>query len=177
MSDEQNNQGQLDYSFYEKDKKDDFNVFLQNMDKPVEILVYKLRGIQVVYDSKTGQPVEKQMAKPLMNDMGINFFEGMLRTYFTPNLYMSKLGEHQANNYIIGTKKQIGTIVNKNRIAWAIKTENIRPVISLISSLVSFGLTKAKSDKEFFEKIMQAKITNQAKAQQQYNDMFGFGGE
>ena len=165
----------VSHSFFEKLDTEDYNKFIQSMEKPIEAFELRLRGQEIVYSSQTEKYVVKQVATPQMNENGINYVEGMLRSHLNPNLYMSQLGENQADRYIIGTKKQIGSIINRNRIAWDIKIDNVRPVISVICSLIAFGITKAKTDKEFMQNTIQAKYANMSRdGQNHQQEDFGF---
>ena len=175
LMDEQQNRD-VSHTFFDKMDSEDYNKYIQNMEKPIETLILKFRGCEVVYSPDLQKYVVKQTSKPQMNDEGINYYEGLLRSHLIPNLYMAQMEDQQAHNYIIGAKKQIGIITNRNRITWGITIDNIRPIISVICSVVAFGIIKSKTDKEFMANTIQAKYANMSRDGQAHRPQdFGFG--
>lgn len=167
----------LPHSFYERADTEDYNKFMQTMEKPIEKLILKLRGREIVYDKESQSYKEVSRSTPMMNENGVNYVQGLLESVLMPNTYMAKLEEGQSRRYIIGTKKQIGKIVNTNRINWQIELRNIRPTISLISMLIAMALIKAKSDKDFLSETISARYANMSRdgqRQQQDGQNFGF---
>lgn len=172
---EEQNPAQMPYSFYDKVDTEDYNKFMQSMEKPIQNLVNRLRGVEVVYDKEAREYKEVIKTRPMLNSAGINYVEGMLGSLLNPNLYMSAIKDGQAKRYTIGAKKQIGVIINRNRINWGITIDNIRPVISLLCSIVAFAISKAQSDKDFLENVMASKyLSQQAPRQESGPENFGF---
>lgn len=152
-------------------KQDDFNRYIQEMEVPINRLDLYLAAKEIVKDENGDDVmVSVEGEHERMNKHGREFVKSLLRTFLSPNTYMSAITDKDIDRLYDVEIQTIQDDLYPRINEFACSKNDISSVYSRICSIIYLALKKARGDKEAIFKTMSS--TNQPAPPQQSGGLF-----
>lgn len=134
---------------------DDFNKYIQEMEKLIHDTELFLMGEEERKDLKTGILQVLKVGEPLVNLYGKNAVLNWYRTYLNPNTYMALTKNSDTYNNFIHDANAAADDLWVNRKKYGMSRAGCRAVYEKMMFLFFMALRKAETDKEYIYKNTQ----------------------
>ena len=147
-------------------KQEDFNRYIQEMEVPINRLDLYLAAMEIVKDEK-GDDVMIRLdgESERMNKHGREFVKSLLRTFLSPNTYMSAITDKDIDRLYDVEIQTIQDDLYPRMNEFKCSKNDISAIYSRICSIIYLALKKARGDKDAIFQNMQS--SNQPQQPQQ----------
>lgn len=167
------NMSGTEYAEIFQKKQDDFNRYIQEMEVPITRLDLYLAGMSMIKDDKGDEVMVKlDGVKERMNLHGREFIKSKLRTFLSPNTYMSAIMDADVNRVyqveILCLASDLYPRINE----FACSENDASAIYDKCCSIIYLALKKARGDKDSIYGSMSSHNA-QIQQPQQQGGMFG----
>ena len=149
-----------EYAEIFKKKEDDFNRYIQEMEVPINRLDQYLAGV-VIQKDENGDEKEVQVEPQRVNLHGREFIKSRLRTFLSPNTYMSEVTDKDIDRIYEVEIQTLQDDLYPRINEFACSRGDISAIYSMCSSIIYLALKKARGDKNAIFKGMSSLNTPQ----------------
>lgn len=129
-------------------KQDDFNRYIQEMEVPITRLDLYLAGMAMVRDEKGDEVMQKlDGVKERMNLHGREFIKSKLRTFLSPNTYMSELTDKDVDRVYQVEIQCLQDDLYPRMNEFACSRNDISAIYDKCCSIIYMALKKSRRDK------------------------------
>lgn len=160
------NMSGTEYSNIFLKKEQDFNRYIQEMEMPINRLDLYLAAKEMMKDEKGDDVlVDVEGEHERMNKHGREYVKSYLRTFLSPNTYMSAVNDREIDRLYDVEIQSLQDDLYPRIVEFGCSKNDVSAVYSRICSIVYMALKKARGDKEAIFKTMSS--TNIPQQQQQ----------
>jgi hypothetical protein len=130
-------------------KQEDFNRYIQEMEVPITRLDLYLAGMAMIKDERgDDQMIHLEGVKERMNLHGREFLKSRLRTFLSPNTYMSAIQDSDVDRVYQVEIQTLQDDLYPRMNEFACSRNDISSIYSMTCSIIYLALKKAREDKK-----------------------------
>lgn len=147
----------VDVSVLNRERANDFNKWIQEMEQMIAMVDLYMEGKQVVTDAITRRTgILEDKGSKLCNLKGRQYVHSRLISYLNPNLYMSMLENHDVERCYRIDMANFVCDLHLSLEEFDMTPSGARRVTSLVAPVIFFALRKAQTDKKFMYQSMNS---------------------
>jgi hypothetical protein len=162
------NMSATEYQEIFQKKQEDFNRYIQEMEVPIVRLDLYLAGKEMIEDDQGEERMVRiEGIKERMNQAGREFIKSKLRTFLSPNTYMSAIDDKMSDRVYEVEIQCLQDDLYPRMNEFGCSKNDISAIYDKCCSIIYLALKKARGDKQAIFQGMSSNNIQQPPPQQQ----------